>query len=75
MKWKRWKLGIAVSVVLSLAVGGAGVVEGASWRTFVAVFCAALVTHLGAFLKDHPVDCVEFDEQTVAKGETGATKP
>lgn len=60
--WRKWKLGIVVSIVLSLLVAGSGLAAGIKWQAFVAVLCTALLTHVGAFLKDHPVDAITFDE-------------
>ncbi len=64
MSWKRWKLGAVVSLVLSLFVAGAALTTGATWMTFVAVFCAAAATHFGAFLQQNPVDKVDFETTT-----------
>ena len=44
-------MGMLVAVILSLCVAGAGLTEGTNWKQFVAVFCAALLTHAGAYLK------------------------
>lgn len=63
MNWKRWKIGAVIALVLSAMVAGAGLAEGMTWRQFVAVFCAAAVTHFGAFLKDHPPEQIEFDSK------------
>ncbi len=71
MSWRRWRLGAAVSIFLSLCVAGAGLVGGMGWRAFLAVLGAALVTHFGAFLKDHPVDAVTFDNDRITKGSLG----
>ena len=60
--WRKWKLGLAVSVVLALLVAGSGLAAGMHWQAFISVLCMALLTHLGAFLKDHPVDAVSFDD-------------
>lgn len=62
MSWRRWKLGAVVSVILSLFVAMSGVAAGAGWKTFLAVLGSALVTHFGAFLKDHPVDQIQFSD-------------
>jgi hypothetical protein len=61
MRWDRWKLGAGTSVALSLFVALAGLTAGMGWRAFAAVLGAALATHFGAFLKDHPTDNVVFD--------------
>ncbi|MDE2099802.1 MAG: hypothetical protein KGL39_21295 [Patescibacteria group bacterium] len=60
MSWRRWKLGVLVSVALSLFVAMAGLAEGMNWRAFLAVLGAALVTHFGAFVKDHPPEQIDF---------------
>jgi hypothetical protein len=60
--WRKWKLGFAVSSFMALIVAGAGLVSGMQMRSFIAVLCAALLTNLGSFLKDHPVDDVSFDD-------------
>jgi len=60
MNWRRWKLGVVVALVLSLLVAGAALTVGGTWQVFVSVFCCAGVTHLGAFLKDHPVEQIDF---------------
>lgn len=62
--WRKWKLGVAVSVFLSLLVAGSGLSAGMQWRAFVAVLCTAMLTHLGTFLKDHPVDAISFGDDT-----------
>lgn len=67
MNWKHWKLGAVVSVLLSLFVAGAGLTAGMGWREFIAVFCAACITHFGSFLKDHPVKDISFETTTVTK--------
>lgn len=61
MSWRRWRLGVVVTVVLSLIVAGAGLSAGMKWQAFLAVFCTALLTHFGSFLKDHPLEQITFD--------------
>ncbi len=77
MNWKRWKIGLVVSCLLSLLVAGSGLAEGMTWRSFVAVLCTAMITHLGAYLKDHPVESVSFDaDQPKTQNETNTvSKP
>jgi hypothetical protein len=67
MSWRRWKLGVVVAIGLSLLVAGAGLAAGMKWHSFVAVFCTAALTHLGSFLKDHPVETVTDDTEQVKK--------
>lgn len=70
MKWKQWKLGAIVSIVLSVFVAMSAVASGCTWQTFVAVLGTALATHFGAYIKDHPTDKIEFDTTTIAKSST-----
>lgn len=67
MNWKKWKIGAAVSVILSLCVAMAGVAAGITWQGFLAVLGAALVTHFGSYIKDHPVDKITFDTEVRSK--------
>lgn len=64
ISWRRWKLGCWVSLGLSLFVAGAGLVAGMRWQAFVAVFCAACVTHWGAWVQQHPVESITFGDTT-----------
>jgi len=59
MNWRAWKLGLVISLGLSALVAGAGLADGMTWHQFVAVFSAAALTHMGAFLKDHPVESIK----------------
>jgi hypothetical protein len=73
MRWRAWKLGCVVSIALSLCVAMAGVAAGITWKGFVAVLGAALVTHFGSFIKDHPVDSVSFDTDHVVDNSKNKT--
>lgn len=74
MRWKAWRLGVLVSIALSLFVAMAGVVAGITWKGFVAVLGAALVSHFGAFIKDHPVDSISFDTDSISKTDPNSVK-
>ncbi len=65
--WRKWKLGLVIAIVLSFLVAGSGLAAGAHWQAFVAVLCTALLTHLGSFLKEHPVDDIAFDDDSKPK--------
>jgi len=67
MKWKKWKIGAVVSIVLSLFVAMAGLAAGMTWRGFLSVFGMACVTHFGSYLKDHPTDQISFDTDQIEK--------
>lgn len=60
MNWKRWKIGIIVAFLLALLVAGSGVEHGSTWTSFLKVFCSAAGALFGAFLKDHPIDNIDF---------------
>ena len=65
MNSKKWRIGLAVSLFFSLLTAGAGLSAGMKWQAFIAVFCAAAVTNLGAYLMKHPVESiVEESEST-----------
>lgn len=67
MKWKQWKLGAVVSVVLAALCAGASWKTGMHWTDLIPVFCVACATHFGAYLKDHPTDQISFDTTTITK--------
>lgn len=79
MRWRAWRLGALVSIALSLFVAMAGLTAGMGWRPFLAVLGAALVSHFGAYIKDHPADQVQFDTtppfKPVPAGQGDLTKP
>ena len=56
MTWKKWKVGCAIAVVFGLLSAGASLADGMHWRSFVAVLCTSLATHLGAYWMKHPVE-------------------
>lgn len=64
MNWRKWILGCAVSLFLSLVVAGTGYEAGMSWKAFVAVLCTSIATHFGAYLTEHPVEKIEFDQES-----------
>jgi hypothetical protein len=70
MKWKVWIIGAVISIVLSLFVAMAGIAAGISWPQFLSILGAALVTHFGAYVTQHPVDKIKFDTTMVSKTST-----
>jgi len=70
VRWKQWKIGAIVSIVLSFFVAMAGVAAGMTWQAFIAVLGAALVTNFGAFIYQHPVEKIQFDTETIIKSST-----
>lgn len=59
VSWKKWKLGLIVAIVCGILTAGAGVAAGMKWQAFIAVLCTALLTNLGNFLVNHPIDDIE----------------
>lgn len=60
INWRKWLIGVGMSLVLSLCVAGSGLVAGMKWQAFIAVFCAAAVTHLTAWMKQHPIESIDL---------------
>lgn len=76
MNSKKWRIGFVVALVLSLLTAGAGLAAGMQWQAFVAVFCAAAVSNLGAYLMKHPVESIveETASSTLTTARDGSTK-
>lgn len=72
MNWKRWKIGAIVAIVLSFFCALSGLAAGMHWQAFLAVFGTALVTHFGSFIKDHPIDQIQFDTDRFEKKDVSA---
>lgn len=71
-RWKAWKVGFIVSLILSFLVALSGLQAGMNWKQFVAVFGASAVTHLGAFLYQHPVEKALNPDEKEALQEVGS---
>lgn len=76
MNSKKWRIGFVVALVLSLLTAGAGLAAGMQWQAFVAVFCAAAVSNLGAYLMKHPVESIveETASSTLTTARDGSTR-
>lgn len=77
ISWKRWKLGVIIAVGLSALVATAGLTTGTHWKTWLATFAVALITHFGAFQTQHPLESIELDTATTPKppASDNQTKP
>lgn len=75
MTWKKWTVGIIVTVIFSLLTAGAGLSQGMSWQAFTAVLCTALLTNLGAYLMKHPVEQVDDEGTFNTQHSTSNTQP
>jgi hypothetical protein len=63
MAWRKWKLGLVISVLLGLLTAGSGFVDNnMSWESFAAVLCSATLGQLLTFLKTHPYETIQFPE-------------
>jgi len=67
MKLKKWIIGAVASLVLSGFVAGSGLAADMTWKAFLAVFCAACLTHFGAWMKQNPPEQITFDTDTITK--------
>lgn len=61
MNWRRWKLGLVISIACALFTAGAGLTAGMKWQAFVAVLSSALLSNLMNFLYRHPVETIADD--------------
>ncbi|MDE2100809.1 MAG: hypothetical protein KGL39_26420 [Patescibacteria group bacterium] len=59
LTWKKWRVGLALSITLGCLSAGAGLAAGISWKGFTAVLCTSLLTHIGAYLTKSPLDQVD----------------
>ena len=68
MNFKKWKLGLILAIGSGLLSAGAGLVGDMGWKSFVAVLCVSLLTNLGNFLKQHPVEDISDTEFSSREG-------
>ena len=66
MNWKKWRVGLFVATLYSLAVAGSTALVGGNWKVFLAAFCTALITNWSAYLKQHPIEDIQ-DTQFLKK--------
>jgi hypothetical protein len=59
MSLKKWLMGAAASLFLSLLVACAAMVAGADWWVFLSVFGTAAGTHFSAWMKQHPIEEID----------------
>lgn len=62
MNWRKWRAGLLIAFFCSLLSAGAGLADSMSWKSFVAVFCASMLTNLGNYLKTHPIEEISDTE-------------
>lgn len=68
MNWKKWKIGLVISLALGVLTAGAGLADQMSWKSFVAVLCAAVLSNLFSFLKQHPIESVQDEDRRTGPG-------
>jgi len=57
--WKKWRVGLLLTIGLGVLSGCAGLAAGMSWQAFAAVVATSLVTHITAYLQKSPLEDVE----------------
>ncbi len=57
--WRKWKVGLLISLVFGLLGACSGLTGSMDWRAFVAVLAVSTSTHLGAYLTNHPIEKIE----------------
>ncbi len=65
MKWRRWKIGLAVSAFTGVLMGlvTLGAVDKMTWKELLVILTVNAAKDLLLFMKDHPLDQVEDDPQ------------
>lgn len=62
--FKKWKLGLIVSIFKALLVSGSTALVGGDWKVFTASFCVSLAGLLESYLKAHPIEEIEGLDDT-----------
>ena len=62
--FKKWRLGLFLSIAKSLAVAGSTALAGGDWKVFMAAFCTALVATVESYLKQHPIEDISETDFT-----------
>jgi hypothetical protein len=75
MNWRAWRLGFLIAVFCGLLTAGAGLAGTMDWKSFIAVLCTSMITNLGNFLKQHPVESISFETSTLKRNEITPPAP
>jgi len=59
--WKKWRVGLALAIGISILTAGAGIAADMTWRQFVALLCSCLLSGLVSYLAKSPIESVEDD--------------
>lgn len=72
MKWKRWKMGLAVSALTGCLMGVTTLLvdQSISLRGIIILLVVNAAKDVLLFLKEHPVDAIVDDTQQLAKPPT-----
>ena len=75
--WKKWRVGLLLTIFLGILSGCAGLAAGMKWQAFLAVVATSLVTHIGAYLSKSPLEDVEDGDikETISQFGNGPTPP
>jgi len=76
--WKKWRVGLLLTIALGFLSGCAGLAAGMSWQAFAAVVATSLVTHVTAYLQKSPLEDVEDNSdltKTIEKFGQGPNPP
>ena len=71
--WKRWKLGLYISIGTGLFTGVIGLGAGMTWKGALMLIAASVGKDFVLYQSQHPVDSIELDEEPAPAG--AAPKP
>lgn len=59
MNWKKWRVGLCLALFSGLFSAAAGLLADMSWKSFLAVLGASMLTNLTNYLMRHPVEDID----------------
>jgi hypothetical protein len=74
MSWKKWKLGLAVSLLSGVFTSMVGLVVGLSHQQILFMTLINVGKDGLLFLKDHPVESITSDTTLLKKSDVPPTK-
>lgn len=69
MNWKRWKLGLAISLLSGLFTGVIGFGIGMTWEQLGIMLAVNVAKDGLLYLQKHPPEQISFDTERVIKND------
>lgn len=57
--WKKWRVGLYLTIGIGILSAGAGIAADMTWRQFVALLCSSLLAGVTGYLSKSPLENVE----------------